>query len=105
MKSFGFIIVVLAVFGSMFAVNAQDGKTGKSKFEEVVFKVNMTCHNCQAKIEKNIPWEKGVKDLSIDLEKKIVKIQYDRGKTSEAKLEQAIKKLGFTCAKDEPKRE
>ena len=103
MKSFGFIIVILAVFGNISAINAQDDKTSKSKYEEVVFKVNMNCHNCQAKIEKNIPWEKGVKDLNIDLEKKIVKIQYDLKKTSEAKLEQAIKKLGFTCEKDEPK--
>ena len=102
MKPYKFFIFVLVVFSSTFFIHAQDSKKTKSKYEETVFKVNMSCQNCQAKIEKNIPWEKGVKDLKVDLEKKTVTVQYDQKKTTEANLEQAIKKLGFTCQKEEP---
>jgi copper chaperone CopZ len=60
----------------------------------------MQCHNCKAKIEKNIPWEKGVKDLQVDLEEKTVTIIYNPQKTTEEKLQKAIEKLGFICKKD-----
>jgi copper chaperone CopZ len=72
-------------------------KAKKKKSEEVTFTVNMYCENCKTKIEKNISWEKGVKDLTIDLEKKTVEIVYDAKKTTEEKLKKAIEKLGFTA--------
>ena len=71
----------------------------KKKSEEVTFVVNMFCENCKAKIERNISWENGVKDLTADLEKKTVKIVYNPQKTTEEKLKKEIKKLGFTCEK------
>jgi len=74
---------------------AQDTKKG---VEEVCFNVSMSCHNCQNKIEKNIPWEKGVKDLKVNLEEKTVTIKYDAKKTTVEKLKTALEGLDFTCS-------
>ena len=94
------MILLVAMTILAVSVSAQVNKQAKpKKTEEVTFTVSMTCEGCKEKIEKNISWEKGVKDLEINLEKKTVKINYDPKKTSEEKLKKAIEKLKFTCEK------
>jgi copper chaperone CopZ len=101
MKLKRLVTVALAILVSLAALDAQEKKEQpqKKKSEDVTFDVNMFCENCKAKIEKNISWEKGVKDLTVDLEKKTVKIVYDPKKTTEEKLKKAVEKLGYTCEK------
>ena len=99
-------VVCLAFAVSISAAYGQDGKTEKKsgkaeKFKVVTFDVNLHCHGCKEKVEKNIPWEKGVKDLKVDLDNKTVKITYDSGKTNEEKLKKSIEKLDFKCSKPE----
>jgi mercuric ion binding protein len=62
----------------------------------VTYFVNMQCLNCKKRIEKNISFEKGVKDLCVDLENKTVSITYNSKKTTEEKLKTSIKELGYT---------
>ena len=66
MKVNRLIALMLALFISV-VLTAQDKKeqTKKKKTGKVTFLVSMHCENCKAKIEKNISWEKGVKDLSV----------------------------------------
>jgi periplasmic mercuric ion binding protein len=63
--------------------------------ETVVFHVAMDCHNCQQKIEKNMAFERGVKALDVSLQKQTVQITYDTRRTTNEKLQEAIKKLGY----------
>jgi len=73
---------------------AQDKKIQKE--ETVVFYVeNLNCKNCQATIEKYIAFEKGVKDLQTELEKKTVKVTYDPSKTDPQKLMKGFEKIKF----------
>lgn len=90
---------------SLTSVNATI--TEKHKKETVTFLVSMTCGSCQKRIENNIPYEKGVTDLKVDLPKKLVTIEYRTDKTSADKLKAAIKKMGFTATpfKSTPKTE
>lgn len=79
----------------------QEKKEDKKKeTEEVTFIVNMSCGNCKAKIERHLAWEKGVKDLKIDLDKKLVIITYNPKKTDEEMLKKAIVDLGYTCERE-----
>ena len=71
--------------------------TEKHKKETVTFLVSMSCGNCQKRIESNIPYEKGVTDLKVDLPKKLVTIEYRTDKTSANELKAALKKMGFTA--------
>jgi len=89
-----FTAVVFLLLTSV--VSAQD-KKGNDKTAEVVFSVNLHCENCEQKVRKNIPYEKGVKDLTTNLEKQLVTIKYQTDKTDKAKLKKSIEKLGYTC--------
>ena len=101
MKTLRIIALLLAVcvISPGFAQDKKDSK--KKKTEDVTFSVNMTCGNCKARIEKHISWEKGVKDLKVNLDKKQVVIKYDPSKTKEDALKKAIEDLEFTCEKVE----
>ena len=68
----------------------------KKKTQTVSFKTSMHCKNCVKKITDNISFEKGVKDLKVSLDNKLVTITYDPSKTEEATLAKAIEKLGYT---------
>ncbi|MDR0725379.1 MAG: cation transporter [Prevotellaceae bacterium] len=106
MKVFRLFVLLIAMSTFAAGLAAQDNKSDKAgkkkKTEEVTFSVNMTCDNCKAKIERHISWEKGVKDLKVNLDKKQVTVKYDPAKTTEDKLKEAINKLEFTCEKTEP---
>jgi copper chaperone CopZ len=95
------IAVLMLALLSGLMLSAQEGKNQKKKSEKVTFSVNMYCESCKAKIEKNVSWEKGVKDLTVNLEKKTVSIVYNPQKTTEEKLKKAIEKLGYTAEKTE----
>jgi copper chaperone CopZ len=64
---------------------------------EVTFKSNFTCENCKAKIEKNIPFEKGFVDMEVKLSDNTIYVKYNAKKTTVEKLQKAIQKLGYTA--------
>lgn len=84
-----FIILTLGLTVSSFAQKAE------KEIKEYTCNVNMDCHSCKAKIEKNIAFEKGVKDMEVILESNTVKIKYRTDKTSSENLKEAIIKLGY----------
>lgn len=77
--------------------SVQDKKVKKT--ETVTFKVSMHCKNCVNKITDNISFVKGVEDLKVSLDEKIVTVTYNPAKTDEATLQKAIEKLGYTAEK------
>lgn len=75
--------------------SAQKKPKKKVEVKEVTFNVSLHCANCVKKVQENIAFEKGVKDLHVCLDDQIVSIKYDASKTSEAALKAAIEKLGY----------
>lgn len=84
-------IVLAAIFA--FAATAAAGPKKKAELKEVTFKVHLHCENCVKKVEENIAFEKGVKDLKVSLEGQTVYIKYDAAKTGEEVLKAAIEKF------------
>ena len=72
-----------------------DNKPLKKSKKEVTFSVHLHCANCVKKVQENIAFEKGVKDLHVCLEDQAVTVKYDPAKTSEETLKAAIEKLGY----------
>ena len=74
-----------------------DKKPAKKKGEikEVTFNVHLHCENCVKKVQENIAFEKGVKDLHVCLDDQTVSLKYDAAKTNEETLKAAIEKLGY----------
>ena len=64
-------------------------------FSNVTFVTNLSCQKCAQKIEDNVAFEKGVKDLKVNVKEKTVFIQYDSTKTDVSTLTKAIEKLGY----------
>lgn len=71
----------------------------KKDIKTVTFKSNLHCANCAKKVQENIAFEKGVKDLQVSVENQTIVVTYDATKTSEEKLAAAIKKLGYKAEK------
>lgn len=93
------LMICLVAFSNL---NAQNKNKQTNVNDTVTFKVSMHCEVCKSKIENNISWEKGVKDMEVNLQKKTVKVVYDKSKTNKASLQKSIEKLGYSC--DEKKR-
>ncbi len=87
-----FVSLIMISFSS---VEAKEKKTNHNK--TVTFEVSMTCVGCKNKIEKNIAFEKGIKDMQVDLSKKYVTLTFDSRKTDEGKITNAFEKLGYTA--------
>ena len=98
MKTVKIVLTAVVLLLATNAVSAQVQKTNtRNKDAEVVFSVNIHCDKCEQKIKKNIPFEKGVKGLTTDLDKQLVTIKYQTDKTDKDKLKKSIEKLGYTC--------
>jgi mercuric ion binding protein len=98
-------VILSMVFFFLVSVVALNAQEKKSKEVSIVrFSTSIDCENCVNTIMKNVPFEKGVKDVSCDLETKEVTVKYKSDKTSPELLKRAIEKLGYT-AQEIPEKE
>lgn len=94
MKTFKILIAAFAIMVGT-SISSLTAKELKNNEAEVTFKTSIDCGRCKAKIEKSIPFEKGVEDLDVNIEDKTVYIKYRTDKTDAKKLKKAIEKLGY----------
>jgi len=85
----------MAIAIILFTTAAFAQKQELKKIETVVFKVEMDCQGCAKKIEKSMPFEKGVKDLQVDFKNQKVTLKYKTKSTTKETLKKAIEKLHF----------
>jgi copper chaperone CopZ len=76
---------------STMLIHAQD----KKQVITTVFKASITCDNCEAKIMKQLPYEKGVMGVDVDVLNKLITVKYKEIKNTDEKINVAIKKLGY----------
>ncbi len=93
------MIMIVAMIGFSVATTAQETKKTDSKRDTVVFMVNLHCEACEAKVAKNLPYEKGVLDFTASHKKQEVMIVYNPKKTDPETLKQAIIKMGYQAKK------
>ena len=97
-------LTLLLVAGT--AAFAQDKKQKKqADIREVTFVTTIDCKNCVKKVEANLPYEKGIKDMKVNLDDRTVWIKYDATKTDKEKLAAAIVKLGYEAEELIPEEE
>ena len=77
----------------LFTLLLSMGMWAKSERRTVIFDVEIHCQNCINKIEKNIAFEPGVKDLVCNLDDKTVTVVFDPAKTSVEQLQAAFAKI------------
>ena len=86
------VLCLVALFGIGMA-NAQQPKKAEKKSVTVEFVTNLYCAGCAKKIENTIPYEKGVKEVKIDVDTKVVTVTYDPAKTNNETLVKAFAKV------------
>lgn len=74
---------------------AQEKKDKKKKIETVEIKSSVVCGMCEDRVKKELAFEKGVKDIEVDLENKIITVKYKTGKTDKETIKKAITKIGY----------
>ncbi len=60
------------------------------------------CESCKKLLETELVYEKGVKAVEVDVDREMIKIDFDRSKTDVMKLHTAISKLGFAADNTPP---
>jgi periplasmic mercuric ion binding protein len=92
-----FLFMILAAMGLHIMQAQKSGKPTKS-VETVIFTVNMDCQDCVNKLTKQLAFEKGVKDLYLNLNDQVVAIKYRADKTTKELLKKSIEKLEYQVA-------
>ena len=69
--------------------------TRDDKDKEIKIKTSAICGMCKARIERNLAFEKGVKEADLDVKTKVVTIKYNPAKTDVTKLKANISKTGY----------
>lgn len=94
-------ILVLCLMAVMCAgVGFAQEKKAKAEKQIVttVFCTDIDCEGCAKKVFNSIPFEKGVKDVKVDVKAKTVTVHYDSSKNSDAALVDAFTKIKVKAA-------
>ena len=65
------------------------------KSAEIKINTSAVCGMCKDKIEQGLAFEKGIKDVVLDLDTKIVTVKYNPSKITPDDIRKAISKLGY----------
>ena len=88
LKSLIISIGMVFFFGN--GCSSQDKKT-----VELKIKTSAVCGQCKDRIEKGMAYEKGIKDINLDVDTKIATVKYNPAKTTPSDIRKAISKLGY----------
>ena len=56
----------------------------------------MSCNHCKMAVEKEVKALPGMLSATVDLAAKMLKVEYEEGKTSPAAIKTAVEEAGFT---------
>lgn len=67
----------------------------KKDLVTVCYKSSMDCHSCETELNNYLKFEKGVKDLKVDLKSNTIKVVYKSGKNTSENLAKGIREKGY----------
>ena len=86
------MLCLMAVIG--FGVSdAMAQKKSDAALKTTVFMTDVDCETCAKKIDNSIPFQKGVKEVKVDVPPRKVTVTFDTTKTNEEALIKAFKKI------------
>ena len=86
-----FMLCLVAVIG--FGVSDAMAQKKQVDLKTTVFQTDVDCENCAKKVDNSIPYQKGVKEVKVDVSTQTVTVTYDTSKTNEEALVNAFKKV------------
>ena len=97
-------IIALFAILAMVAGVATAAPKAEKKITTVVFTTDLDCHHCAQKVMNSIPYEKGIKDVVVDVPTKTVTVKYDEAKNSIEALTKAFESIKVKVFKSEVKK-
>jgi copper chaperone CopZ len=97
-KTISIIALVIALLAMVVGVAVAAPKAEK-KIATVVFTTDLDCHHCAEKVMNTIPYEKGIKDVRVDVPTKTVTVKYDEAKNSIELLTKAFESIKVKVVK------
>ena len=101
MKKIIALFAILAMVAGV-AIAAPKVKAEK-KIATVVFTTDLDCHHCAEKVMNTIPYEKGIKDVQVDVKTKSVTVKFDAAKNTVEALTKAFSTIKVKVFKSEVK--
>ncbi|MDO4462302.1 MAG: heavy-metal-associated domain-containing protein [Bacteroidia bacterium] len=101
MKKFLTILAAASLFASYAnAISTTSNPISITDNEEtglstVIFQADVHCEGCKKKIEKNLAYEKGVKEIKVDIKSKTITVTFKKNRNNPEKLSAALVKLGY----------
>lgn len=92
------LLVCLVALFSVAVADAQQPQKGKKQTVTTTFVTDIDCEGCAKKVTNTIPYEKGVKDVQVDVPSKTVTVTYDPAKTNEEALVKAFSKIKINAS-------
>ena len=86
-----FMLCLMAVIG--FGVSDAMAQKKQVDLKTTVFQTDVDCENCAKKVDNSIPYQKGVKEVKVDVSTQTVTVTYDTSKTNDETLVKAFKKV------------
>ena len=97
MKKIMMILAALAMVAGV--ATAAPKQKAEKKIATVVFTTNLDCHHCAQKVLNTIPYEKGIKDVQVDVPTKTVTVKFDEAKNSTESLTKAFESIKVKVVK------
>lgn len=97
-KTISIIALVIALLAMGVGVAVAAPKAEK-KIATVVFTTDLDCHHCAEKVMNTIPYERGIKDVRVDVPTKTVTVKYDEAKNSIELLTKAFESIKVKVVK------
>jgi periplasmic mercuric ion binding protein len=66
---------------------------------EIKIKTSAVCGMCKEKIEQGLAYEKGIKDVTLNVDTKIATVKYNPAMITPDEIRKAISKLGYDADK------
>ena len=96
------ILAALAVVAGV--ATAAPKQKAEKKIATVVFTTDLDCHHCAQKVLNTIPYEKGIKDVQVNVPTKTVTVKFDEAKNSVESLTKAFESIKVKVVKVEAKK-
>jgi len=102
MKKIMMILAALAVVAGV--ATAAPKQKAEKVISTVVFTTDIDCAHCAQKVLNTIPYEKGIKDVQVDVPTKTVTVKFDEAKNSVESLTKAFESIKVKVLKSEEKK-
>lgn len=86
-----FLAIVILFSGALVAQEKQK----KKKVETIEIQSSVVCGDCEERVISNMAFEKGIKDVKVNLETKVITVTYKTAKTDEETIKKAITMIGY----------